>query len=162
MPIIYLSLGSNLGRSKGTIKKALTLLEKSHVKILKLSSFYQTEPLEIKNQPWFLNLCLKAKTDLFPHELLIVCQKIEKKLGRKVRSHYAPREIDLDILFYDQKIINKPNLQIPHPKIAQRKFVLIPLNEIASRKIHPVLKKPIKILLSECKDQGIVQTESAN
>lgn len=156
---IFLSLGSNLGKKKENLKQALLLLQKSGVLVVKKSSFYETGPSGVKNQPFFLNICVQAKTDLQPDELLQVCKKIEKRLGRKKRQKWGPREIDIDILFYGRRIITEKDLQIPHPRLPERKFVLVPLVEIAPNLIHPVLEKSVKQLLRKCRDKGIVRKD---
>ena len=135
--IIYLSLGTNLGNRKSNLKKAIDYLQKNTIKIEKISSIYETEPVGYKNQPFFYNICIKANTKLTPERLLKVLKKIEKKIGRKKGKRWGPRIIDIDILFYNNIILSKKNLKIPHPEILRRKFVLKPLCEIDSKIIHP-------------------------
>lgn len=156
---IYLSLGSNIGSKSANLEKAPGLLEENGVKIKKKSSFYKTEPFFVKDQPWFLNMCIEGETDLKPQELLKVCKQIEQKIGRKKRKKWGPREIDIDILFYGETILDEKSLKIPHERLHERKFVLAPLREITSNFIHPIFKKTVKELLRECGDRGIVQTE---
>ncbi|OGJ50772.1 2-amino-4-hydroxy-6-hydroxymethyldihydropteridine diphosphokinase [Candidatus Peregrinibacteria bacterium RIFOXYA2_FULL_33_7] len=157
---IYLSLGSNLAPKKFQIQKAIKKLNQNKILIQKISSFYKTQPVGVKKQPWFINICLEAKTNLEPLKLLETCKKIEKQTGRKNRGNWQKREIDIDILFYGEKIIKENNLKIPHPEIPERKFVLIPLNEIAPNFIHPIKQKKISKLLKETKDKNIVITDS--
>ncbi|MFN3550771.1 MAG: 2-amino-4-hydroxy-6-hydroxymethyldihydropteridine diphosphokinase [Endomicrobiia bacterium] len=143
MPVVYISVGSNLGNRYKNIKKALTKI-KNVAKIIKISSIYLTSPTENFNQPNFYNCVIKINTKLKPSELLTKLKEIEKMLGRNFYTkRYQPRIIDLDILFYGKKIIKKKNLVIPHKKLHKRKFVLWPLNEIASNFVHPVFKKKI-------------------
>ncbi len=142
--IVYLSLGTNLGNKKENLKNAVLFLGKNHIKILKTSSVYKTEPIGYKNQPEFLNMVLKGKVDLSPENLLKIILKIEKKLGRKRKQQWGPRIIDIDILLFNNKIITNNNLTIPHPQMHKRNFVLVPLLEIESDLIHPVFKKKLK------------------
>lgn len=129
---VFLSLGSNLGDRRLMIKKAISELNKFTGCIIKKSKIYETEPVGNKNQPMFLNCCVEIETDLPPLKLLSACQKIEKRLGRQQleKGLGLPRTIDIDILFYGNEIIVTPKLKIPHPRIAEREFVLKPLVEI--------------------------------
>jgi len=155
MSIVYLSLGSNLGQRKRYIKKAIALLKKNpHFKTERLSSYYETEPTGFKNQPRFINLCLRAKTGLSPDELLKFVKEIEKKLGRKKRRRFGPREIDIDILFYGKKIIKRRDLIIPHPRLKNRLFVLQPLVEISPNLRHPISGLTMTKLLKVKKGQA--------
>lgn len=150
---VYLSLGSNLGRRKRYITKAIALLNKNPLfKLERVSSFYETEPEGFKNQPGFINICLKAKTALLPQELLKFIKEIEEKLGRKKRRRWGPREIDIDILFYGKEIIKQRGLIIPHPRIETRFFVLKPLVEISPNLRHPVTGITMRELLRHCKN----------
>jgi len=146
---VYLGIGSNLGDRCGHIQKAITYLKKvKNVKITKCSSLYETKPVGYKKQPWFINCALELETSLPPEELLKNLTRIEKALGRKREVKWRPRLIDLDILFYGQRIIKNEDLNIPHPEIAKRKFVLIPLDEINPRIYHPQLKKTVSQILN--------------
>jgi len=152
MTKVFLGLGSNLGDREKNIQEALRLLgENNLVKGVKTSSLYETEPEGVKEQPLFLNGVLEMETDLSPRALLDTLQAIEKQLGRKKGRKWGPRIIDLDILLYGQLIIKEKNLEIPHPLLTQRSFVLIPLAEIAPSTVHPVLKKTISDLRDEKK-----------
>ena len=158
MAIVYIGIGSNLGDSKGNIQKAIKMMEQDGIlKQMQTSSVYLTEPIGPKKQPDFLNLVVKGKTDLAPFELFDSLLKIEKKLGRKKREKWGPREIDLDILFYDDITVKEKNLNIPHSEIENRKFVLVPLAEISPDLKHPISNKSVKDLLKHTKDQSKVE-----
>ena len=158
---VYFSLGSNIGRRKDNLKKAVKLLNECGIKISKISSIYQTEPVSKIRQKDFLNICIEAETELSPEKLLKACKSIEKQIGRKPHpanrnDNYEPRIIDVDILLYEQKIIHKRNLQIPHENMHLRRFVLEPLNEIAPNAYNPKLHKTVKELLKGCMDNSKV------
>lgn len=154
MKNIFLSLGSNLGNREELIKKAIKKLEKEkNVSIKKIASFYETEPWGRKNQNWFLNTAIEIETSLEPRELLFVCNKIEKELGR-IRTPdnlWGERFIDIDIIFYNDLIINEKDLIIPHKEMYKRKFVLEPLKEICPEFLHPIYKKSVIDLDKELK-----------
>jgi 2-amino-4-hydroxy-6-hydroxymethyldihydropteridine diphosphokinase len=152
MPQIYLSLGSNMGQRHENIIKAKKYLKKESIRINLESSLYEAEPWGLKDQPWFLNQCIKAESNLNPEQLLETIKKIETLLKRKHTQKYGPRTIDIDILYYGDVIIKNGNLQIPHPQINNRNFVLIPLNEIAPDFIDPIEKITIKELTQKCSD----------
>lgn len=130
MSVVYLSLGSNLGNREENIKRAMELLGENKVVIEKTSSFYETDPIGLQEQDNFYNLVIKGRTSLSAENLLITIKKIERTLGRKKTKRWRPREIDIDILLYDDCKINIPNLKIPHPQMKKRRFVLEPLQEI--------------------------------
>lgn len=158
MPLVYLGLGSNIENRFLYIKKALIKInEIKGNKIIFCSSLYETEPWGIKEQNYFLNCAAKIETALAPDELLIEIKKIESELGRESRAKWKEREIDIDILFYDELIINSDYLTIPHRGIADRKFVLVPLSEIEPDLRHPVYKKKIKEILVLTKDKSKVE-----
>lgn len=140
--IIYLSLGSNLGDRAVNLQKASAYLAPK-VQIIIQSSIYETEPWGYSDQPSFLNQVLKASTSLEPPDLLAFLKDIELTMGRQETFRFGPRLIDLDILFYNDLVLDTPNLTIPHPRIPERAFVLIPLYEIAPDLIHPVKNKTI-------------------
>lgn len=131
MEVVYIGIGSNLGNRKKNIEKAIELLKKvKGIKVLKVSSIIETEPLGGPPQQKYLNGVIKLITELEPLELLKVLQKIENRLGRIRKEKNGPRTIDLDILLYGEKLIDEPNLKIPHPRMFEREFVLKPLFEI--------------------------------
>lgn len=154
MPIVYLGLGSNLGDREGNIKRALELLSQK-VKIEKLSSLYETEPMGYLSQPLFLNAVCQALTELSPEELLEFVKEIERRIGREPSFPNAPRPIDIDILFYEGEIINLPHLIIPHPRLKERAFVLVPLAEISPHFIHPQGGERIIDLLNKVEQKGV-------
>ncbi len=145
---VYIGIGSNLNNREKLIKESIEEI-KEFAKLKKQSKIIETEPVGYTNQGKFLNMVIEIDTNLEPLELLIKLQEIEHKLGRIREIKNGPRTIDLDILFYGDKIVNQPHLQIPHPHIEQREFVLEPLAEIAGEKIHPISKKSIETLLNE-------------
>ncbi len=153
---IYLGLGSNMGDRQENLDKALDFLSQ-RVRMGKISSVYDTEPVGNPEQPRFLNLVCQAYTRLEPAGLLTLAKGIESKLGRTGKSN-TPRPIDIDILLYDEQVIETPELTIPHPKMAERAFVLIPLAEIAPDLVHPVSGKTIKELSEGVKEkQGVLK-----
>ncbi len=156
MTKVYLSLGSNMGDRGANIQTALVDLEQWGVKVVRSSSLYETDPFGVKNQPGFLNMAVEAATGRSPEDLLTAIHAIERSLGRERKEKWGPRSIDIDILFYDNKVFEDPGLTIPHSHLAERKFVLVPLHEIAPKFVHPVLKKTVEELLNECKDEGKV------
>jgi len=148
---VYLSIGSNIGNREENLNKAISELTKGF-KVLKKSSVYETEPMYFKKQNKFLNQVVLIETKLEPFELLLKLRDIEKKIGRKKRQKYGPREIDIDILYYENMVLKEKELQIPHPKIYERKFVLYPLEEIATDFIDPVLKENVSKLKEKVRD----------
>lgn len=158
METVYLSLGSNLGDRFTNISRATEMLWKDEpiLASINASSMYETEPWGAQGQPWFLNTVVTGRTELTPEDLLRATQKIEEALGRD-RGKGPARTIDIDILFYGSKVIQTQNLTIPYPNIEARHFVLTPLAELAPKFLHPVLKKTVWELLSECKDTLIIR-----
>lgn len=154
---ILLSLGSNLGDRDGNLRTALEQLEETGISVTHRSSLYETEPVELQEQPNFVNLACEVKTQLSPDQLLETCLAVERKMGRKRRQKWGPRKIDIDILFYGDEIIDQPQLQVPHPRLRQRRFVLIPLEEIHSSFRDPKTGKTVAQLCSLCPDQSWVR-----
>jgi 2-amino-4-hydroxy-6-hydroxymethyldihydropteridine diphosphokinase len=144
----YLSLGSNLGNRAANLHAAIAQLKELAVTTT-VSSFYETQPVDVSAQPWFLNCVVAIETDLSARDLLAHALRIESMMGRLRMTDKGPRKIDIDIAFYADSVIDEPNLQIPHPSLHRRRFVLEPLAEIAPDVCHPVLKKTARELLSE-------------
>jgi 2-amino-4-hydroxy-6-hydroxymethyldihydropteridine diphosphokinase len=158
MKIVFLGIGTNLGDRASNLKEAFSSIEEHIGPVLKSSSVYETEPWGFQAEDQFLNMVLKVETKLSPSGLLGRILMIETLLGRvRTEKLYSSRVIDIDILLYDNLIVNEEALQIPHPKMHERKFVLVPLNEIAADTIHSVLKKTISSLLKKCKDKSKVR-----
>lgn len=144
----YLALGSNMGDRRQNLARALEILSR-RAAVERVSSVYETEPVGFKDQPKFLNAVCCISTSLPPQQLLSLAKEIEVKMGRTPSFRNAPRPIDIDILFYEDKVVNLPGLEIPHPRLAERAFVLIPLVEIAPDLVHPVCLKTVAELLGE-------------
>jgi 2-amino-4-hydroxy-6-hydroxymethyldihydropteridine diphosphokinase len=142
MTTTYLGLGSNLGNRALNIYHALRRLG-SHLRIDRISSLYETEPVGVTDQPWFLNLVCRGETDLTPEALLDVAKGIEAEMGRQEGVRFGPRLIDIDILLYGDLILVLPRLVIPHPRLHERGFVLVPLGELAPSLVHPALEKDV-------------------
>jgi len=149
MPVVYLGIGSNIGRREDNCLRAISLLEENGLTITKRSAMYETEPWGVKDQPQFLNMAVEAVTHVSPRELLLLLKTIESSMGRLPGKKWGPRVIDIDILIYDNLTINEDELTVPHPLLHERVFVLEPLAEIAPEKVHPVLRKTIRELLNQ-------------
>jgi 2-amino-4-hydroxy-6-hydroxymethyldihydropteridine diphosphokinase len=151
----YLCLGSNLGDRRSNLQHAVDKLQQ-YVDVSKVSSVFETEPVEMKSETWFYNAGLKIETQLQPIELLNVIKNIERELGRTVDSHFKPREIDIDILLYENISYHDARLDVPHQRLTNRKFALTILNELSDDVQHPEIQKPISELLVNCKDTSKV------
>ena len=156
----YLGLGSNIGDRRANLEKALDYLSQ-RMRLTGKSSIYDTEPVGNREQPRFLNMVCRVETMLKAPDLLVLAKAIERKQGRMPGRPNSPRPIDIDILFYGEETIRTPELTIPHPRLTQRAFVLVPLAEIAPALIHPVEKKTVSELLKEVKQgvQGVMKLE---
>ncbi len=158
MKKIFLGIGTNLGDRGENLKEALSGIEEHVGKITRSSSVYETEPWGFDSGNKFLNIVVEVETALNPSGLLGRALMIESLLGRlREGPGYQSRTIDIDILFYEDRIINTKALTIPHPRISQRRFVLVPLSEIAGDMVHPVFRKNIKSILKECPDKSRVK-----
>jgi 2-amino-4-hydroxy-6-hydroxymethyldihydropteridine diphosphokinase len=152
MAKVYLLLGSNEGNRIEWLNKAMAELEQTVGKRIAKSALYETAAWGKEDQPDFLNMALCIETVLSPDELLQANQTIEQHMGRQRTVHWGQRTLDIDILFYGNEVVHLPTLEIPHPRIQDRRFALVPLNEIASGFSHPVLNKTISELLQACPD----------
>lgn len=157
METAYLLLGTNDGAREKNLQKAKELIEKECGKIIRGSSVYETEAWGLKEQNSFLNEAVSISTLLDANSLLTALKNIEVQTGRTETVKWGPRVIDIDILFYGNETVSDADLKIPHPFIAERRFTLIPLNEIAGEFVHPILKKTIDELLVACKDKSEVK-----
>jgi 2-amino-4-hydroxy-6-hydroxymethyldihydropteridine diphosphokinase len=155
--LIYLSLGSNLGDRAANLERAIAALPEIAVRVLRRSSIYETEPVDLIAQPWFLNCVVEGETSLGPRQLLEALQTIERQLGSKKLVPRGPRIIDLDVLFYSAEVIHEARIEIPHPRMEERKFVLVPLAELAPELRHPVLRKTAAALLANTLDRSAVR-----
>ncbi len=147
-----MGLGGNLGNRESFLRRCRDLLERSTIRILRGSSVYETEPVGPRQQPWFLNQVVEVETELGPQELLDAVKSIEAEMGRVPGPAGGPRVIDIDILLAGDRTLDTVRLQVPHPRMAQRNFVLVPLSEIAPEAVHPGLGKTIRELQAECRD----------
>jgi 2-amino-4-hydroxy-6-hydroxymethyldihydropteridine diphosphokinase len=157
--IVYLALGTNIGEREANLKEAVRMLP-PQVKVLSVSRLYETAPAYVLDQSAFLNMALKGQTALSPAALLAYLKQGEKELGRQVTRRYGPRVIDMDIIFYDDLIYETPDLQIPHPRMHERAFVLYPLADVAAEVLHPGLKQTVSELLAKLSDnEGILSVK---
>lgn len=152
MAIAYIGIGSNLGNRQKNCLRAIELLEKEGVVIKKRSSMYETDPWGVKDQPRFINMAIEIETGLKPKDILRTLKNVERELGREESFKWGPRSIDLDILLFDDLILKEDDLEIPHPLMHERDFVLKPLCEIAPDRIHPLLKVRICDLMRKLKN----------
>ena len=159
---VYLGLGSNMGNRRANLDKALDLLSQ-RADVLEVSSTYDTEPLGNPDQPRFLNLVGKVRTRLAPLGLLTLTKGIESKLGRRPSSRNAPRPIDIDILFFGDLVMATPKLVIPHPRLVERAFVMVPLAELAPELVHPASGKTVRVMLEALQKgvQGVLKWEES-
>lgn len=156
MKRVFLSLGSNLGNRSGNIKGALDALGAAGIEVRRVSSFYRTEPVEFRQQPWFVNCVAEVETELLPLQLLKAVQNVERALGRRRTINKGPRKIDIDILLYENFVVRSAALTIPHERMAGRKFVLAPLRELEAGLRHPVTERTVMEMLNETADSSQV------
>ncbi|MBM3414222.1 MAG: 2-amino-4-hydroxy-6-hydroxymethyldihydropteridine diphosphokinase [Bacteroidetes bacterium] len=156
MNLVYLLTGSNLGDRIENLNKAAQLINEKAGKLVVFSKFYQTSPWGPLEQPDYINQALLIETPLSPSSLMELLLCIEEGMGRIRTLKYGPRIIDIDILFFGNKVINTPLVQVPHPAVQNRRFALIPLEEIAASYLDPITGKTISQLLSACQDMGTV------
>ncbi len=153
--LAYIGIGSNKGeRFVSCCRAVQKLASDEQVRVSKISSLYETAPMCVLDQNRFYNAVIEIETTLTPHQLLVHSQKIEHQIGKKAVIPKGPREIDLDLLFYDQEVIDEPNLIIPHPHISERRFVLVPMVEIAPGTLHPVLGQRVETLLYQLNEKN--------
>jgi 2-amino-4-hydroxy-6-hydroxymethyldihydropteridine diphosphokinase len=163
MKIVLLGIGTNLGKRESNLEKAVARIEEYIGQVVKSSSVYETEPWGFQTPDTFLNMVVKVETNLLPSELLERILMIESLLGRvRGETQYSSRIIDIDILLYEDLIIDEINLKIPHPLMQERRFVMVPLCEIEPDIVHPVIKKSIASLLESCKDNSKVRKVHIN
>lgn len=154
---VFLSLGSNIGDREQNLENAIAAIEREHIRVLARSSVYETEPQDVTDQPWFLNMVIECETRCFPLQLLAVLQRIERDLGR-VRTKATPRGprvIDIDVLLFGQLAMQTPQLTVPHPRMLERRFVLEPLLEIAPAMRYPETNEPLRGRLAKLKTQRV-------
>src|SRR5215471_6302257 len=154
---IYLSLGSNIGNRDRNLRAAINALADASVSVTQVSSFYETEPVGLREQPWFLNCVVQGETEISALDLLRALRGIESSMGSKKLVAKGPRLIDIDILLYGNESIDTPELQVPHPRMLHRKFVLAPLAEIAPNLTHPSWNCTTAEMLTKTRDASVVR-----
>ena len=153
MKTAYLSLGSNLGDRRENLRQALALLEAPDLCVRRVSPVYETEPVDHAAQGWFLNLVAEIETTLFPMQLLARTGRVEQSLGRRRTVAKGPRTIDIDILLYGKATVRSASLEIPHPRMTERRFVLQPLADLAPELRHPVTRRTVREMLGAIEGQ---------
>jgi 2-amino-4-hydroxy-6-hydroxymethyldihydropteridine diphosphokinase len=155
LKLVYIGLGSNLGDRAEYLRTAREQIDAPDLRVLRASSIYETAPRDVEDQPWFLNQVIECETDLFPRQLLARLQKIEREMGRKRRMAKGPREIDLDILLFGDAVVKAPELEVPHPRMTERRFVLEPLAELVPEKKHPGTRRTMREMLAGVANQVV-------
>jgi 2-amino-4-hydroxy-6-hydroxymethyldihydropteridine diphosphokinase len=159
MKTAYLSLGSNLGDRRAHLRDALGRLEGPGLKVARVSPVYETEPVDKLDQGWFLNLVAEIETELFPMQLLGRAQRVEQAMGRRRTMAKGPRVIDIDILLFGQAVVRSASLEVPHPRMAERRFVLAPLADLAPDARHPVTHRTVREMLAGIEGQQARRVE---
>ncbi|HXL23305.1 MAG TPA: 2-amino-4-hydroxy-6-hydroxymethyldihydropteridine diphosphokinase [Candidatus Dormibacteraeota bacterium] len=157
MATVYLSLGSNVGEREKNLRDAIAALPGAGARVTRVSSLYETEPVDFTEQPWFLNCVVEAETQLPALELLHALRAIEAHAGSKKEFAKGPRLLDIDILVYDNATMDTPELQVPHPRMTQRRFVLVPLAELAPELRHPSWNATVGEMLARLQDRSAVR-----
>jgi len=155
LKIVYIALGSNLSDRAENLRQAREQIAAPDLRVLRASSIYETAPRELLDQPWFLNQVIECETELFPRQLLARLKKIERAMGRRRTVAKGPREIDLDILLFGDAVVKAPELEVPHPRLAERRFVLEPLAELTPEKKHPGTRRTVREMLAGVVDQAV-------
>lgn len=159
LPAVYLGLGSNVGNRLANLRMALRLLTPL-CRVEETSSLYETAPAGVEDQPSFYNAVCRVTTGLEPRGLLRHVKGVESQIGRRPGVHWGPRPIDIDVLLYGDTVVEEPDLVVPHPRLAERGFVLAPLAELAPRLRHPTLKKTVRRLLDTVGSEGVVEIQA--
>ncbi len=155
MKTAYIALGTNLGDRGAHLDGALQRIEAAGIRIVRGSSRYETAPMDVTSQPWFLNMAIEVETRLFPRQLLAVLLRIEREMGRVRKLAKGPRLIDIDLLLYGRAIVKAPELEVPHPRLHERRFVLEPLAELAPDLRHPITRRTMRELLGAVSNQVV-------
>jgi 2-amino-4-hydroxy-6-hydroxymethyldihydropteridine diphosphokinase len=158
LKLVYIALGSNLGDRAENLRQAREQIAAPDLRVLRASSIYETAPRDVTDQPWFLNQVIECETELFPRQLLERLQKVERAIGGKRRIAKGPREIDLDILLFGDAVVKAPELEVPHPRLAERRFVLEPLAELVPEKKHPGTRRTMREMLAGVANQVVRKT----
>jgi 2-amino-4-hydroxy-6-hydroxymethyldihydropteridine diphosphokinase len=160
MKTVHLALGTNLGDRPANLARAIERLSSAEIRVLRASSVWETEPRDLPNQPWFLNQVLEVETSLFPRQLLQRLHRIEREMGRIRATPKGPRLIDIDILFFGRAVVSAPDLEIPHPHMTERRFVLEPLAELVPDLRHPVTRRTVRQMLGDVASQAVRKASS--